>query len=187
MKTSDITEKRMQNRRFFKTERAIFVAYYKFKDYPSAKKLAWTAGVSRSTLYRHHKKVQSIPADYEDYLLKNYTRTIKKFLKNDSSLKIIFLRTLIFITNNREFFGILFKDNRKEIIKRMFECLKPRILDEWHLSGDIDKMYSVYKNGILGIIEMWHKQKFANNRLEPILNDILYLTRASRRHLLPLQ
>ena len=177
----------MQNRRFFKNEYAILIAYYKLRNYPSAKRLARIAGISRSTLYRHHKRVQFIPIDYEAFLLQSYICSIKKLIHKNANLKTIILRTLVFIVSNRELFRILFKDNRKEIVKRMFEYLKPRILEEWHLSGNIDKIYSVYKNGVLGIIEIWYKQKFTSNHIESTLNDILYLTRVSRHNLLPLQ
>ena len=187
MNTSGLTEKRMQNGRFFKNERAIFIAYYKLKDYPSAKKLARIAGVSRSTLYRHHKRVQLISSDYEDYLLKNYRKTIKRFLANNSNLKNIYLRTLVFISSNREVFQALFKENRKDIVKRIINFIKPRIFAEWHLSGNLDKIYCVYANGVLAIIEIWYKTNFSNQTLELALNDILYLTKNTRRNLLPLQ
>lgn len=187
MNTSGLTEKRMRNRRFFNNEQAIFIAYYKFKDYPSAKKLARIAGVSRSTLYRHHKKIQLISSDYEDYLLKNYRKTIKRFLKNNSSLKNIYLRTLVFISSNREVFKALFRENHKDIIKKMINSIKPKILTEWHLSGNLDKIYGIYANEVLAIMEIWHKANFSNQTLESALSDILYLTKSSRRSLLSLQ
>ncbi len=187
MKTSGLTEKRMQNRRFFKNEHAIFVAYYKLKDYPSAKKLAKIAGVSRSTLYRHHKRVQSIPADCEEYLLQNYFKTIKKLLEKNPNFRVIFLRTLVFIRSNKELFKILFKDNHKEIIKRMINHLKTVIVKEWHLSGDVDTIFNIYANEVLGVIEIWHKHYFSDKFLESTLSNILFLTKTSRRSLLPLQ
>lgn len=188
MKTSGLTDKNMADKRFRKTENAIFFAYYKLRSYPSAKKLAKTAKISRSTLYRHHKRVQYISVDYEEFLLRDYTKTINRLIEKDAEIKIIYLRTLVFITAHRRVFIALFKEDRKEVIKSMIGLLKSRIITkEWRLSGNLDKMYIVYANEILGVIECWSVQKFTNKSLERVLNDILYLTRASRKKLLPLK
>ncbi len=188
MKTSGLTDKNMADKRFRKTEYAIFFAYYKLRSYPSAKKLAKTAKISRSTLYRHHKRVQYISVDYEEFLLRDYTKTINRLIEKDAEIKIIYLRTLVFITAHRRVFIALFKEDRKEVIKSMIGLLKSRIITkEWRLSGNLDKMYIVYANEILGVIECWSVQKFTDKSLERVLNDILYLTRASRKKLLPLK
>lgn len=187
MITSGLTEKRMKNKRFCKTEKAIFLAYYKLRDYPNAKKLAKTANISRSTLYKHHKKIQAIPADYEDFLLQNYAKAIKKYLKKPAEFKTILFRTHAFIFANREIFGALFKEGHKETIKKMFNILKPNVLNEWGLTGNLDKIYNIYTNEILGIIESWEKQNFSEKSLEQVLNDTLYLTKTSKQKLLPLK
>ena len=80
---------------------------------------------------------------------------------------------------------------KKELIGNdlcvMIEFLKGRVLEEWHLGGDVDKIYNVYQYEVLGVIEVWSKQKFATKQLDFVLSDILYLTNAARRNLLPLQ
>ena len=187
MKASGLTDKKMANKRFLKTEQAIFIAYFTLRGYPSARKLASAARISRSTLYRHHKKIHSIPVEYEDYLLHNYTKSIRKLLRNNAEIKTIFLCTLVFISNNKAIFVVLFRDGRRESIRRMMECLKTRVIDEWRLAGNTDKMYGIYKNEILGIIEIWFRQNFATKYIDSTLNDILYLTGSARRNLLPLQ
>ena len=187
MKTSGLTEKRMSNKRFRETEQAIFIAYYTLKDYPTARKLAKRAHISRATLYRHHSGVYAIPIDYEKYLLATYKKAIGRLLRKNAGIKTVFLRTLVFISNNRMVFIVLFRDGHSNAVKKMIELLKGRVLEEWHLGGDVDKIYNVYQYEILGVIEVWSKQKFATKQLDSILSDILYLTNAARRSLLPLQ
>jgi len=177
----------MSNKRFRTTEKAIFIAYCKLKDYPTAKKLTRVAKISRTTLYRHHQKAQTIPLDYENYLIKIYAKTIRNLIKRDSGLKILILRTLIFVYNHREVFKALFGDNHKEVIKQMLKILKPSIIDEWHLAGDLAKMYNIYANEVLGVIEAWGAQGFPKNSIDQVLNDILYLTDTARQKLLPIK
>ena len=177
----------MSNKRFRATEKAIFVAYCKLKDYPTAQKLARTAKISRATLYRHHQKAQTIPIDYENYLIKTYAKTAQSLIKKGSDLKILIFRTLIFIYNHREVFKILFSDNHKEIIKQMFKLLKPSIIDEWRLAGDLAKMYNIYANEVLGVIETWGAKGFPKESINQVLSDILYLTDSARQKLLPIK
>lgn len=186
MKKSGLTEKRMANKLFRTSEHAIFIAYFKLKDYASAKRIAKAASVSRATLYRHHCKIQSIPKDYEKYLLSSYIRKIRPFLnKKEFSLKNFYLRTLVFISNHEEIFSALFSEGRKEIITKMLSILKPKLTKILQVSNR-DKVYIVYTNEILGIIEIWSKQHFSLSELNQVLNDILYLTETASDHLTPL-
>ena len=182
-----LTEKNMSNKRFRTTEKAIFIAYCKLKDYPTAKKLARAARISRTTLYRHHQKAQTIPIDYENYLIKTFTRTVKTLQKRCPDLKILILRTLVFIYNHKEVFRALFNDNHKEVIKQMLKILKPSIIDEWHLAGDLAKMYNIYANEVLGVIEAWGAQGFPKGSIDQVLSDILYLTDTARQNLAPIR
>lgn len=184
MKKCGLTEKNMSNGRFRNKECIIFISFCKIKDYPSAKKLATLAGISRSTLYRHHKNVQCIPTDYEKYLLHNYHKVIRKLVhKKCITVRNVLFRTLIFISNNKEIMRMLFEDERKEIIKKMIDYLKPKISAEWGTKGNVDKMYDIYKNEILGCIELWSKQDFSEENLQTTLNDILYLTETASQKL----
>lgn len=173
----------MANKKFKKNENAIFLAYYKFRDYPSAKTLARRAGISRATLYRHHPSPQSLPKNYEKYLLDAYAKKIKKLLKRNLPLKTLFLRTLVFIHNHRLILKALFKEDHKEIIKKMLDKLKNHILKEWNYAGNTDKLYQVYQNEVLGIIETWGKSDFSVKETATVLNDILYLTKTTPKHL----
>ena len=174
----------MTNKRFRKAENAIFIAYYKLKDYPSAKLIAKKSKLSRSTIYRHHGQPQNIPRNYEEYLLCIYKKKIKKILnKKDVDLKTLFLRTLVYIHSNRKTLKVLFSSGQQEIIKKIFRILKPRIIKTWHLAGNLDELYCVFENEILGIIEIWSKQEFDANSLNLVLNDLIKLTSTAPKRL----
>ena len=183
MKNSGLTEKKMANKKFQKTETAIFTAYYKFRDFPTAKTLARRAKISRSTLYRHHEKPSALPKDYENYLLETYARKMRAFLNKDLPSRTIFLRTLVFISNNRTVFTALFKDGHKEIVKKLLDKLKPQILKDWNYAGNTEKLYKIYQNEILGLIETWSEDNFDIKEVETVLNDIIYLNKTTPRHL----
>ena len=184
MKTSGLTEKRMSNKRFRKTEQAIFIAYYTLKDYPTARKLAKRAHISRATLYRHHTNPTKIPRNYEEYLLATYSRIIHRLINKDqATLKVLFLRTLIFISINDKVFGFLFLDGHQDIIKKMFRKLKKRVLQEWNMAGNLEKLYIVYENEVVGVIEAWHQKDFSKKYLAATLDDILFLTKTSPHRL----
>ena len=178
----------MTNKLFCKNEWAIFAAYCKCRDYPSAKRIAKRAGVSRSTLHRHHNTVHNIPNDYENYLLEVYSRKMKKYLKKDDpSIKIAFLRFLIFIMNNKAVYEILFNEGRKDIIKKMVHLLKPIIISSWDTVGEMDRIFNIYKNEVLGIVEVWSERGFSDKELTMALKAIVYLTEIAYRKLLPLK
>lgn len=179
---SGLTEKKMANKKFRNNENAIFVAYYKFRDCPSAKMLARHAGISRSTLYRHHKSPHFIPENYEKYILEIYSRRIKSFLKQDAPLKKLFFRKLVFIHNHRVIFEVLFNDGRKDIVKEMIEIIRGPILAEWNYKNP-EKLYKVYRNEILGLIEAWSEKGFRADEIEVVLNDMVYLSKAAPKHL----
>ena len=72
-----ITEKRLKDKRFRDTEEAIVMAFFVLKDKICLKRLIKTAGISRSTLYRHHENINKIVPDYEEYMVSKYKRFIK--------------------------------------------------------------------------------------------------------------
>ena len=188
MGSNRLTEKNMANKLFYKNEQAIFIAYYKLKDYRCSKKIARRAGISRATFYRHHKTAHNIPSDYEEYLFTIYSRRFKKYLHNNSfNLKNTYLRFLVFIMSNKKIFRALFNEERKDIIKKMVHLLKPQIIASWGITGNLDRIFIIYESTILGIIEVWSGENFSNKTLTKALDSIIYLTQNACRDLLPLK
>lgn len=69
----------------------------------------------------------------------------------------------------------------------MLGIIKPSIISEWKIGGDLDKIFNIYENEILGVIEFWSEENFSNQSLNRALNDVLYLTTIARKTLLPLK
>lgn len=177
----------MQNKRFRLCEQAIFVAYYKIRDLPNAKKLAKRAKISRQAFYMHHKSPQWIPYDYEKYLLDSYSAKMKTFMvRKQIELRMLYLRLLIFVHTHKEMIGALIKDGRTEVIDEMVVKLKKRILLEWNLAGNLEEVFQVYKKEVAGVIEVWAKDGFAKKELDKVLKEIMFLTKTSPQRLAPL-
>lgn len=181
-----LTKKKMANKRFNKIEILIITAHFRHEDCRIVKKIAEYAGISRSTIYRHHQSIETIPQDLEEYLFEVYTSQIEKYLKKAQNLSIIFLRSLTFISSNKLVFQVLFKDGRKEIIKKMLSHLKVVVVAHWGISGKYDKAYNIYQNEVLGTIEFWSERNFSTKFIEKVYKDILYLTETAPEHLAPL-
>ena len=174
----------MANKKFKATERTIFITYYRLSDLRTAKTIAKKAHISRSTLYRHHPAPRFISDDYEQYLLRIYRRKLKRLLSNNKTeLRTVFFRTLLFIHNNKVTFTALFRDGHKDVIEKMLLKIKERILSEWNLATDTNKLYGIYQNEVLSIIEIWSKTNFSIEGIDQALNDIMYLTKTSPRRL----
>ncbi len=184
MASSGLTDEKMSNKQFYETERAIFIAYSKIRDYPTARRLTRAARISRSTLYRHHPKITRIPRDYEDYLLSVYDKAILKMVHNKKvKLKIVILRMLVFIMNHKEVFKLLLSDGRNATIKKMLSRIKPKLVDEWGTNNNFDKVFYVYANEVIGIIELWGRQNFSEQHLGSTLNDVISITKTAPRRL----
>ena len=177
----------MSNKRFLKTEKTIVTAYNKFRARPTVQKISRYARISRSTLYRHHEIAARILDDYEEYLLRIYSKKLRKFIQKDGySLRVIFCQILVFILNNKSDFIILFKNGHTEIVGKMLEPLKPRLKNEWNRTTEFEKIFRLYTGEVVGVIDLWSRQDFADDRLEAVLSDILYLADTAKKHLTPL-
>lgn len=174
----------MRNKKFRLCEQAIFTAYYKVRDLPNTKKLARRAKISRQAFYAHHKSPQWIPYDYEKYLLDSYKTKMRKLLtRQQVELKMIMLRMLIFIYSHREMIDALLRDGRVVVIKEMVAQLKPRVISEWNLAGNLDEIFQIYTGEILGVIVKWAQDGFLDEKLDMVLGKIMLLTKTTPRRL----
>ena len=64
----------------------------------------------------------------------------------------------------------------------MLEIIKKPILSEWNYKNP-EKLYKVYQNEVLGLIETWAEGGFKIDEIEIVLNDILYLTKTTPKRL----
>ena len=136
-----ITEKRLNNRRFKRTEEAILRTFFEEDVFIGTKDMAKKAGVARSTFYHHHRTVREIVPDYKRYIMRKYSYMVRK-LNNKTDLKIVFERMMIFIIQNRQVFEILLKTGDNSIIMNMLELLRPKIVRHTKLPSNHEKILS---------------------------------------------
>ena len=178
-----LTEKNMANQKFRQSETAILIAYLGSRGYPTAKLLAKKARIARSTLYLHHQQPQNIPRDYEEYLFRCYKKKIARLLRGKNiSLRTLFFHTLVFISQHRRAFQMLFRHRQSGIVKKMLDCLRNPILTDWRIVSP-ETLYLIYENEIIGVIEGWSRQGFALRSLEATLSLLLHLTNTAPRRL----
>lgn len=179
-----LTEKRMNDRRFRKTEEAIFRAYYSGDVYISIEAMAKKAGISRSTFYRHHRAVGLIASDYESFAISRYSRMIKRLAsKKNVELKGLFVRTLLFIITNKMLAEMLMKDDGRRLICKMVYVLRPYIEKTARLTVKHDIIFRVCASEITEIITYWVDDGLKEDSISMIVADIIYVIRTAKTRL----
>ena len=183
-----ITDKRLANKRFRKTEEAILRVFFEENIYIGMGELAEKAGVARSTIYHHHKTVRGIVVDYERYILRKYKRTMAKMLRaRDTSTRMLYSKTLMFIIQHKQIFLIVIRGGRNEVFDKMMMVIKLTIEDIEKLPKNAVKIIDVYAGEVGVLLKRWGKGGFKENEVGVLLKDILYLTETMRVRLGPLE
>ena len=161
------------------------MAFFLAKDKLSLKRILYTAKISRSTLYRHHKNLAEIAPDYEKYIIKKCKNYMKPLMKDDDSqLKVLYQRILVFMVTNRLIIRFLLKYSNQNILEKIVRALKPKILASGKVADG--EMFKIYSKEVAGIIEGWCKLGFKKDALVPTTNKIMYLTDQAYPRLSPL-
>ncbi|MBR2766517.1 hypothetical protein IKD67_00280 [Candidatus Saccharibacteria bacterium] len=184
--TDRITDEKLKNKRFKKTEEAIIMAFFLNKDKLNLKRLLYLAKISRSTLYRHHRNINEIAPDYEKYILKKCKNYMKPFMKKDEfNLKTLYQRILVFMVANRFIVNYLLKYNSHDFIERIIKALRPIIV----ASDKVDdgEMFKIYTKEVAAIIEEWCRLGFKKEDILPTTNKIMFLTDQAYIRLSPLR
>lgn len=179
-----LTEKRMADKRFRKTEEAILKVFFEDGYYMCAKEVAERAGVSRATVYNHHRVIREILQDYEKYILRKYRRMIRKVTKDKGTRLVrIYLRVLLFMVKEKKIFGMLIKNGRRTVLETMLFEIKTRIVNYAGLPKNSEKMFKIYVNEVTGLMVEWGRSGFMETEIENLLKDIMYLTDTLRSRL----
>lgn len=176
-----ITDKRLNNRRFRKTEEAILKVFFEEDNYISLGKMADKVGIARSTIYRHHKTVREIVPDYQKYILRKYRYLMHKIKKG--RLKVMYERMLLFMLQNRQIFEVLLKNGERGVLKSMIVIMEPEIVKYARLPKNYGKVFLVYMNEVVGLIEAWALDGFDEKKMRGLLVDVNYLTDTLRARL----
>ena len=185
MTTARITDKKLKNQRFRKTEESILKAYLAVCETLSLQRLIKEAHISRSTLYRHHKNLYEIVPDYERYISTRFTKFIKRLTRfKILSLKDIYEQTFIFIIKHRMIIGFLAQCGNRGATEELLYHLEPAILATGKVAGG--EMFKVYIKEVAALIEEWEKKDFRKEDIPATVNKILYLTDNAQVRLGPL-
>ncbi len=182
-----ITDKRLKNKRFIKTEDAILRVFFECSIYISVDQLAKRIGVARSTVYHHHKTMRDIVPDYGQYVLTCFEIGFSKIAAGKRMrTKTILEFTFTFIFKHKKEFKVLLRGNDRQTFLDMFEDLKEPIERILRLPKGTARMYRVYASEIIELIREWGNEDFPELQIDDLVKRALYLTNTMRARLLPI-
>lgn len=179
-----ITDKKLRDKRFRKTEEAIILAFIEAKERLSPERIIRIAHISRSTLYRHHHSIQDIAPDYEEYILRKYHSFIKHNCnKKGTNCGFLYHRILVFISVNHILIDFLLRFGNQNIIEQMILELNTTISIYEDFSEEI---FYIYAKEVSGVIEKWGTGGYSRESITPTVRKITYLTDTALHRLKPL-
>ena len=180
-----ITDKKLKNKRFKKTEETIIMAFFTAREILSVDRLIKIAGISRSTLYRHHKTVYEIAPNYERYILKKYNRALKRVLKTKRiRLSCIYRKMLIFIRTHHQIIEFILKYGKPDLIEKMINTLRPKLIFTGKITNEA--MFEIYCKEVSGVIVRWILDGSAKSEILSVVDKIIYLTDSAKLRLGPI-
>ena len=180
-----LTERKLRDTRFRKTEEAIFRVFFDGEDGAklSVNEITARIGVDRATFYRHHRAVCEIEEDYEKYIFKKYGKLIEKIKeKKGIDLRRLYYETLIFILHNKRLFEMLMSRRNLRVVGEMIGVLRSEV----RLPNNSERVFMVYTGEVVGLIMDWGIEGFKEAEIVKLLNNIIYLTDTARERLLVL-
>lgn len=177
-----ISEKRLNNRRFKKTEEAILRVYLSNERCVSIGGMAKRAGISRSTLYHHHRTINSITIDYKKYILKKYGGLLKREMRVKVGVKALLLQMILFVLHNKSAFGVLFKRGREDVIVEMLGKKKEIIVRYAGIRKN-DRVFMIYCSEVTELFREWSLDGFSEIKIEELFKNVMYLTDTIKQRL----
>ena len=182
-KTSGTLLEKMKDRRFRRTEEAIFKLFAE-KDFDlTVNTIVNKIDISSSTFYRHHHGVTCILADYEHLIIEYYINDMSAKI-NKTGVKIVIYWALIFIMNNKELIKVVAKKDNYSIIYQMIMASKIMISEVF--INVPDKIFNIYALEVCGVIMEWQKCDYSEEKLREVGRNIMYLTETVKERLGPL-
>ena len=181
-----ITEKRLKNARFRKTEETILKVFFE-EECKCICKLAKRAGVCRTTVYFHHHRVAAIPTDYQHYILYMYKKTLKRLISGgDGKIETAFEISLIFMMQNKKLFRVALYSGDTTVYRRIVWMLRPLIEKSMGLPKNSKRMFNVYTGETVVLMDEWGKKGYPEEEMKVVLKNISYLTKSLRTRLAPI-
>ena len=169
--------------RYQKTETAILTTLAKIlEENPrlislNPSDLARQANISLSTFYRHYDTIEEMLIVYESRLALKFESSLHfrrvKTLKNSMQF------TLVFIIKYKKFFKIAFRRGDQNLLRRIFESLKPKIIASCHWTKNQDQLFDICFYELYGLLEDWSEGAFKEKDIASITNNIIYLLKSA--------
>ena len=175
MVMSGLTERRMRDKRFIRSEEVIIRAYSSIGNRMTVNNLLSRAQISRSTFYRHHRNLKRVLLDYEDYLLLMFKKTMSGW-KDKKEVKFYFRQLLFFIIANKRMMSFLIRYGERRIFDKILVEFEPIIIKVTRLPEWAKTTLVVYKNELIGLLGEWAEDDFSETSLDKILDDMVYLS-----------
>lgn len=177
-----ITLKQLKNSKFRRTEEAIIMAFFASRNRFSAGRIAKIARISRSTLYRHHKNIYEVAPDYERFLLKQYTSSIRPLARSRTiSLTGIYCGTFTFLRDYRKIITFVMRYGDATFIEKLLTKLATTVVKAGKLPDGI--ISQIYVKEVAGLVENWIKSGFKKDEIIKTINKITYLTNTAASRL----
>ncbi|MBR5046497.1 HTH domain-containing protein [Candidatus Saccharibacteria bacterium] len=173
-----ISEKKLADKRFKRTEEKILRLFFEDEKCLEMKTLAEKVGVTRSTVYRHHRAARNIVLDYEVFVLRSYIRMVKR--NSHLSVRLIFLKTLYFVINKEDVFKVLMKYCEERIFYKMIIGIDSQMMKKMKLPRNAYLIYVVYASEVARLVYEWGKNGFLEDEIEVVLDRIMFLTMTAR-------
>jgi len=179
-----LTRKKLSNRQFSRIEDAIVRVFFRRRGRANTRRIATEIGVARGTIYNHHRVVELVPRDYEDYIIELYSGEIRKYLhQKNVTLSGLYRRMLVFVLQEQKVFKILIKAKDREVFVRMVERLRRFNKELDGLAGNTNDIYNIYSGEIAEILFIWGRGGFEREKMNEVLSDILQVTSTMRINL----
>lgn len=183
--TDRITEKKLKNKRFRNTEETIIATLLTTKELLSPSRLIKIAGISRSTLYRHHQNVHKIIPDYERYISRRFKTNYARLMKI-GYIRLRFLYEQIFplLLANQPIIKLILQHDNHNFTEQIIAILKPKILTVARISDG--EAFRIYAKEVAALVETWCNNGFKKTEINPTVDKIMYLTNSAHTRLSPL-
>lgn len=183
--TDRITEKKLKNKRFRNTEETIIATLLTTKELLSPSRLIKIAGISRSTLYRHHQNVHEIIPDYERYISRRFKTNYARLMKI-GYIRLRFLYEQIFplLLANQPIIKLILQHDNRSFTEQIIAILKPKILTVARISDG--EAFRIYAKEVAALVEAWCNNGFKRTEINPTVDKIMYLTSTAHTRLSPL-
>ena len=178
------TKRELKDKRFRATEYKIRLAFASVRDTLNVGRLIKIAGISRSTLNRHHGTIYNIIPDYEDYILHEYKLVIRHFSNiRHTQLRNLYERTFIFLISYRRIMEFIMEYGNENFFERLLVIIEPKALSTKKVTNH--EMFIFYSKEVAVVIEEWARAGFNKDDIPVTLDKIAYLTNTAHHYLSP--